>query len=108
MGLRVRQSLHVGERSVVAAREEAVDVGLGVPVFVAVTGVSEEPVVAEAFQVAVFNAEEFHQRFVVVDASGGFINLWIFKSCLDFVEEVEDLLMEGGGISHRRWWFEGL
>lgn len=30
----------------VALREEAVDVGLGVPVFVAVTGVAEEAVVA--------------------------------------------------------------
>lgn len=35
--------------------EEAVDVGLGVPVFVAVAGVAEEAVVAEAFQVAVID-----------------------------------------------------
>lgn len=51
-----------------AAVEEAVDVGLGVPVFIAMAGVAKKPVVAEAFQVAVFDAEEFHQRFVVVDA----------------------------------------
>lgn len=50
-----------------ATGEEAVDVGLGVPVFVAVAGVAEEAVVAEAFQIAVFDAKECHQRFVVVD-----------------------------------------
>ncbi len=55
----------------VAAGEEAVDVGLGVPVFVAVTGVAEESVVAEAFQVAVFYAKECHQGFVVVKWRGG-------------------------------------
>lgn len=43
-----------------AVGEEAVDVGLGVPVFVAVAGVAEKAVVAEAFQVAVFDAEEGH------------------------------------------------
>lgn len=48
------------ERSVVTAGEETVDVGLGVPVFVAVAGVAEKAVVAEAFQVAVFDAEEGH------------------------------------------------
>lgn len=50
----------------VAAGEEAVDVGLSVPVFVAVAGVAEEAVVAEAFQVAVFDSKECHQGFVVV------------------------------------------
>lgn len=44
----------------VAVGEEAVDVGLGVPVFVAVAGVAEKAVVAEAFQAAVFDAEEGH------------------------------------------------
>ena len=39
------------ERRIVAAREEVVDVGLGVPVFVSVAGVAEETVVAEMFQV---------------------------------------------------------
>lgn len=48
------------------AGEEAVYVGLGVPVFVAVAGVAEEAVVTETFQIAVFYAEECHQRFVVV------------------------------------------
>ena len=48
-------------------REEVVDVGLGVPVFVTVAGVTKETVVAEAFQIAVFDAEESHQCFVVVD-----------------------------------------
>lgn len=43
-----------------AVGEEAVDVGLGVPVFVAVAGVAEKAVVAEAFQAAVFDAEEGH------------------------------------------------
>lgn len=52
--------LMVVEWCVVAAGEEAVDVGLGVPVFVAVAGVAEKAVVAEAFQVAVFDAEEGH------------------------------------------------
>ena len=52
-------------------REKAVDVDLGVPVFVAVAGVAEETVVAEAFQIAIFYAEESHQCFVVIDA--GFI-----------------------------------
>lgn len=54
-----------------AAGEEAVDVGLGVPVFVAVAGVAEESVVAEAFQVAVFDSEERHKGFVVVKTWGG-------------------------------------
>ena len=62
------ESLLVSERGVVAAGEEAVNVGLGVPVFVAVAGVAEEAVVTEAFQIAVFYAEECHQGFVVVDA----------------------------------------
>ncbi len=38
------------------AREEAVNVGLRVPVFVAVAGVAEEAVVTETFQVAVLDA----------------------------------------------------
>ena len=54
-----------------AAGEEVIDVGLGVPVFVSVTGITEETVVAEAFQIAIFYAEESHQCFVVIDA--GFI-----------------------------------
>lgn len=54
------QSVFIGEWGKVAAGEEAVDVGLGVPVFVAVAGVAEKAVVAEAFQVAVFDAEEGH------------------------------------------------
>lgn len=55
-------SLHViltflfGERSVVVARVEAVNVGLGVPVFVAVARIAEEAVVTEVFQVAVLDA----------------------------------------------------
>lgn len=53
-----------------AVGEEAVDVGLGVPVFVAVAGVAEEAVVTEAFQVAVFDAEEGHEGFVVVKWRG--------------------------------------
>ena len=48
-------------------REKAVDVGLGVPVFVSVAGVAKEAVVAETFQIAVFDAEVCHQCFVVVD-----------------------------------------
>ena len=48
-------------------REKAVDVGLGVPVFVTVAGVAEEAVIAEAFQIAVLYAEESHQSFVIVD-----------------------------------------
>lgn len=39
-----------------AAREEAVDVGLRVPVFVAVARIAEEAVVTETFQVAVLDA----------------------------------------------------
>lgn len=50
-----------GERRIVTAGEEAVDVGLGVPVFVTVAGIAEEAVVAEAFQIAIFDAEECHQ-----------------------------------------------
>lgn len=36
-----------------ATGEEVIDVGLGVPVFVSVTGVTEEAVVAETFKIAV-------------------------------------------------------
>ena len=55
-----RRFLFCAEWGYVAAGEEVVDVGLGVPVFVAVAGVAEKAVVAEAFQVAVFDAEEGH------------------------------------------------
>ena len=55
------------EWGAVAAGEEVVDVGLGVPVFVSVAGVAEEAIVAETFQIAVLNAEESHQSFVIVD-----------------------------------------
>ena len=55
------------ERGAVAAGEEVIDVGLGVPVFVSVTGITEETVVAEAFQIAILYTEESHQCFVVVD-----------------------------------------
>ena len=54
-----------------AAGEEVIDVGLGVPVFVSVTGVAQEAVVAETFQIVIFYAEKSHQCFVVVDT--GFI-----------------------------------
>ena len=50
-----------------AAGEEVINVGLGVPVFVSVAGVAKEAVVAETFQIAVFDAEVCHQCFVVVD-----------------------------------------
>lgn len=55
-----RRFLFCAEWGYVAAGEEAVDVGLCIPIFVTVTGVAEEAVVAEAFQVAVFDAEEGH------------------------------------------------
>lgn len=54
------------ERGDVAAGEEAVDVGLGVPVFVAVARIAEEAVIAEALQVAVFDSEVGHKGFVVI------------------------------------------
>ena len=43
-----------------AAGKETVDVGSGVPVFVAVAGVAEKTIVAETFQVAVFDSEKGH------------------------------------------------
>lgn len=55
-------SLHViltflfGEGGGVTVKEAAVNVGLGVSVFVAVARIAEEAVVTEAFQVAVFDA----------------------------------------------------
>lgn len=70
-----------------ASGEEAVDVGLGVPVFVAVARVAEEAVAAETFQVAVFDSEEGHEGFVVVDAWGGFVGN---KSGVEFGEFVID------------------
>ena len=54
-----------------AAGEETVDVGLGVPVFVAVAGVAEEAIVAETFQGAVFDSEERDEGLVVVDIWAG-------------------------------------
>ncbi len=51
-----------------AAGEKAVDICLGVPVLITVAGIAEEAVVAEAFQVAVFNSEKCHQGFVVIKA----------------------------------------
>ena len=65
MGIALKVTVERGE---VAAGEETVDVGLGVPVFVAVAGVAEEAVVAESFQIAILDAEESHEGFVVVDA----------------------------------------
>ena len=56
----------------VAAGEKTIDIGLGVPVFVAVAGVAEEAVVAETFQIAVFDAEKRHYSFVVVDGRRDF------------------------------------
>ena len=55
------------ERVAVAAGEEVIDVGLGVPVLVSVTGVVQEAVVAETFQIAVFDSEKSHQCFVGLD-----------------------------------------
>lgn len=55
-----------------AAGEEAIDIGLGVPLFVAMAGVAEEAVVAETFQVAVFDSEDRHKSFIIVDSNTGF------------------------------------
>ena len=52
------------ERSAVTLREKTVNIGLGVPVFVAVAGITEETVVAETFQIAVFDAEVCHTKRV--------------------------------------------
>lgn len=79
-----------------AAGEEAVYVGLGVPVFVSVAGVAEEAVVAETFQVAVFDAEECHQGFVVVDA--------LFVGCEEMgvlgLHKLENFVEEGFDAVH--------
>ena len=42
-------------------REKAVDIGLGVPVFVTVAGVAKEAVVAETLHIAVFDSGEQHK-----------------------------------------------
>ena len=81
----------VGKWSVVTLREKVVDIVLGVPVFVTVAGVAEEDVVAEAFQIAIFYAEESHQCFVVIDA--GVIFCGKGKS-LDFLDEIEKHCVE--------------
>lgn len=67
----IGESMLIGEGGIVAAGEEGVDAGLGVPVFVAVAAIGAESVVAEALQVAVFDAEERHYLFVVVYALRG-------------------------------------
>ena len=59
-----------------AAGEKAVDVGLGVPVFIPVAGVAEEAVVSETFQVAVFDAEEGHEGFQTSSVA-----VWRNSSC---------------------------
>lgn len=64
-----------------ATREEAVDIGLIIPVFVAMTGVAEETVVAETFQVAVFDSEESHKGFVVVERRGTDGSNLFFHAC---------------------------
>ncbi len=64
----VLHTLYAREWRIMTLREKAVNVGLGVPVFVPVAGVAEETIVAESFQIAVFDAEKGHQGFVVVDA----------------------------------------
>ena len=79
------------ERGAVAAGEEVIDVDLGVPVFVAVAGVAEEAVVAEAFQIAVFDAEECHQRFVIIDTVCIFCGR---GKSLDFLDEIEKHCVE--------------
>ena len=64
----VLHTLYAREWRIMTLREKAVNVGLGVPVFVPVAGVAEETIVAESFQIAVVDAEKGHQGFVVVDA----------------------------------------
>lgn len=69
------------KRCIVATGEEAINVGLGVPVFVAVAGVAEETVVAEAFQVAVFDSKKRHKGFVVVERRGTDGSNLFFHAC---------------------------
>lgn len=82
------------EWDVVAAGEEAVDIGLGVPVFVAVAGVAEKAFVAEAFQVAVFHSEESHKGFVVIECRETDGSNLFFHAC----QSKEDLVK---GFSNR-------
>ena len=48
-------------------REKTVNIGLGITVFDTVSRVAEEDVVAETFQIAVFDSEKSHQCFVGLD-----------------------------------------
>lgn len=73
-----------------AAGEEAVDIGLGVPVFVAMTRVAEKTVVTETFQVAVFDSEKRHKGFIVVERSSAGGNNLFFHAC-----QSEEDLVEG-------------
>ena len=99
-------SLSQSEWCGVAAGEEAVDVGLGVPVFVAVAGVAEETVVAEAFQIAVFDSEDRHQGFVIVNTRESFGVS--FNLAMEFCEFVIDGLQcdLGWVVNHQRWILE--
>ena len=73
-----------------AAGEEAVDVGLGVPVFIAVAGVAEETVVAEAFQLlSLTPSRDVRALFSLTHglALGGLLSsslewIMLFLSCL--------------------------
>ena len=66
----------MSEWGVMASGEELVDVGLGVPVFVAVAGVAAEAVVAESFQIAVFDSEKRHEGFQTSSVA-----VWRNSSC---------------------------
>lgn len=81
------------------AGEESVNVGLRVPVLITVAGVAEEAVVTEAFQIAVFYAEECHQGFVVVDSffiRGGEMGVLGFHKLDNLMEEGFDAVHLGG------------
>ena len=55
-----------GEVGEVETSEEVVDVFLGIPVFITLTGISEITVVTEFLKVFIIDVEESHYGFVVL------------------------------------------
>ena len=56
-----------GEIGEVETLEEAVDVFLGIPIFITLTGICEITVVAEFLKVFILDVEESHYGFVIIN-----------------------------------------
>ena len=80
-----------GEVGEVEAPEEAVDVFLGVPVFITLTGITEVTVVAEFLKVFILDVEESHYGFVVINLFPGFLCYMVRLLFYDLKNSIENI-----------------